>query len=267
MLCGGGVASRLLAATVVAIPNSLSEISVLEYHFMDASAVDQYLHELLPDSPSGPSGRHCKLSTANSGEYYPVSLVMTNNATWEASATTSYMTGPYAGSYSYTTFEFAPQGSNLFLIRVDKQNGYPDHAFIDVILNLMNAPGSPQLSAGGHSKVPTTLKGELEHAPYALVPPQGPSASTANDDCPEVVIDGTPYSLVFVSQLPDVQPEGLVVSSGSNRTATTSIPWGAAVTIVVDTVGTPSSETTFGCKSGQSLTPYFVNALSVTEGP
>ena len=265
LLCGGVVASHLLGATIVAIPNSLSRISVLEYGFSSAGALQRYIHELLPAVVTGPSGRYCTLAVANSGAFYPAGLFLTNNSTWEASAATSYSSGPYAGSYSYSTFEYAPQGSDLFLIRVDKQNGYPDEPFMDVVLNTINAPGSPKLNTGGHSKVPSTVKGVLQRAPYAVIPPEGPQASTANFDCPEVVIGSVPYSLVFENQLTNVQPAGLIVFSGSNGAATTTIPWGASITMVVDTFGTTSSETTFGCGTAKSPASNFANVLSVAE--
>jgi hypothetical protein len=44
--------------------------------------------------------------------------------------------------------------------------------------------------------------------------------------CPEVVVDGKPYTIVFDNQLPNVQPNGLVAFIGDGARPIT-IPWGA----------------------------------------
>jgi hypothetical protein len=82
--------------------------------------------------------------------------------------------------------------------------------------------------------------------------------------CPELVANGTVYSINLQTQLPDFQPAGFVTASGSAGLATT-IPWGARVRVVGYTVATSGI---FGCLEGnQGDSAPFLHGTSVVASP
>jgi hypothetical protein len=73
-------------------------------------------------------------------------------------------------------------------------------------------------------------------------------------------LSGTPYTIVFDNQLPNVQPNGLVAFTG-NGARTTTIPWGAHVSVVVDLFDQAGS---FGCHQvGKIAGGVYMKSLSI----
>ena len=73
----------------------------------------------------------------------------------------------------------------------------------------------------------------------------------------------TIYTLEFLEQLPNLQPQGFVTVSGTGALATT-IPWGAHVNVVEDGI---ADSGIFGCQLSGTQSAPFVHATSVTAGP
>ena len=81
-------------------------------------------------------------------------------------------------------------------------------------------------------------------------------------NCPEVSANGATYSIVVERQLPNDQPSGMVVAVAGG--AATMIPWGAHVTLGVDTFARSAQSTSFGCGK-DAVTVTFANVAIITS--
>jgi len=270
LLCGGTRPSRLTTRSIVKVPNTLSEISVLRYEFSSPSAANGFF-DAMRSQESLVQGGRCTVATAESGRFTAVSLfAIVGSRVADASGTTTFSGGAYSGAYQYNTLRYVQQDRVVYLMRLDKQHGYADNSFLDAIENTMNVRLGVKLRSGAHSLKPSEIRGVLQRGQYECCtfgqPPIGSIGSwaqSADVTCPEVVFSGTPYTIVFANQLPNVQPNGLIAFTGDGARSAT-IPWGAQVTVVVDTFGPAGS---FGCRqAGKIASGSFMNALSIKIG-
>ncbi|HEY5011485.1 MAG TPA: hypothetical protein VIK61_02115 [Acidimicrobiia bacterium] len=185
----------------------------------------------------------------------------------DASGTTTFAGGVFSGAYQYNVLRYLRQERVVYLIRVDQQHDYPDISLLDAIENAMNVRAGAELPGAAHSLKPTEVRGVLTRGRWECCsfgqPPIGPIGAWAQSEdvtCPEVVVSGTPYTIVFENQLPNVQPNGLVVFTGVG-TRSTTVPWGAHVKVVVDLFDQAG---TFGCpQAGKIAAGVYMKSLSI----
>jgi hypothetical protein len=158
------------------------------------------------------------------------------------------------------------QGRLVYLLRLDQQHNYPDLSFFNAIENSMNVRAGVKLPDGPHSLKPTEDQGVLQRGRWDCcsfgqppIGPIGPWDESEDVTCPEVVLSGTPYTIVFQNQLPNVQPNGLVALAGDGARPT-MIPWGAHVSVVVDLFDSAGS---FGCQAGKNANGTYMKSLSI----
>jgi hypothetical protein len=261
LLCEGSRPSRLVGAAIVAVPNTLSQVSVLRYEFSSGGEAGAYFEALRSQVPFVRSGS-CRAAAKDSGVFSAVSLfAFQGTGVADASGTTIFPTSLYVGR-QYNVIRYLQQGSAAYIIRIDRQTQYADIWFEDAIERMMNHGRAMIPDSRSHSSKPSQIQGVLKLGHYECcqvrTSPTGPFP--VYPICPELVITGTPYTIAFEDQLPNAQPAGLVAFSSSGGPATT-IPWGANVYAVVDTFG---SSTSFGCYLDGSKTTPVANVLSVT---
>ena len=261
LLCQGSRPSRLVGTAIVAIPNSLSQVSVLRYEFSSAGDASAYFEALRSQVPLVGAGS-CRAAAKDSGVFLAVSLfAFQGTGMADASGTTIFPSSIHVGR-QYNVIRYLQQGSGVYLIRIDRQTQYADIWFEDAIERVMNHGRETIPDNRSHSSKPSQIEGMLKLGHYECcqvrTSPTGPIP--VYPICPELVIRGTPYTIAFEDQLPNPQPAGLVAFSSSGGPATT-IPWGARIYAVVDTFG---SSTSFGCYLDGSATTPVANVLSLT---
>jgi hypothetical protein len=269
LLCGGTRPSRLTGATILRIPNTLSQVSVLRYEFSSSNTASAFF-DALRSQAHVIQGAQCMVPTADSGVFTGISLIaFVGSTVADASGTTTFANGLYSGAYQYNVLRYVQQGRDIYLIRLDKQHSYPDTA--DAVENAMNTRAGAMIRSGAHSASPSHLQGVLQRGRWECcsfgqppIGPIGPWAESEDMNCPELIVTGTPYTIAIENQLPNVQPAGLVAFPGGSRPAST-IPWGAHVRVVVDTFTQAGS---FGCREGNQIaTSIYANVISVTASP
>lgn len=266
LLCGGSPPSQLKGATVVSVPNSLSQLEVLSYHFANANDAGAFFDTLRAQVPQVRQGT-CRTAAEHGGLFSAVSLIAFGGSPdVEASGTTVYPSGTFAGAYQYNVIQYLLDAPDVYLIRLDRQLEYADVGFEDAVDRAINNGHSLHTNTGGHSLHPSTVSGVLQRGQYACCPVQeapggtiGQFAETVSMTCPELVISGTPYTIAIENQLPNVQPSGIVTFSTSGQASL--IPWGAQLTAKVDTFTTAS----FGCQEPRAQTAEYANVYSVTS--
>jgi hypothetical protein len=195
------------------------------------------------------------------------SMVAVDGFPIEASAYTVYSSGLYAGAHQYSVIRYVRQGIDSYLIQLDRQHGYPDELLVDAVVNAANLRDAPTSRASARPPPLGHIEGVLVRAQFmdrSSSGPPGPWAASEDMDCPEVVVNGFPYSIAIEHQLPNVQPTGLVVLLGGG--APTTIPWGAHVAVSVDTFTKASASTSIGCGTDPGKVT-FANAVAVTPSP
>jgi hypothetical protein len=268
LICGGSRPAILADAAVVGVPDSLASVSVVHYRFGSGDAATGYFEAIRSQVPSVTSG--CKAAAANSGVFSAVSLfAFKGQPQINASGTTAFPIGLYAGALQYNVLDFFRQGSDVFEIRVDRQTRYPDIQFEYAIERMMNH-GTSKIPGGAHSAQPAHLDGVIQLGSYLCCmeksPPIGPIGNWAlsrNRTCPEVVVSGTPYTIEMENQLLNVSSNGMVVFSSSGG-APTTIHWGQRVSVTVDDF---ANATAFGCDIGHATTAMQANVLTITANP
>ena len=267
LLCGGTSGGRLTAASVVKVPNTLSDISVVRYEFPSSSAANGFFDALRSKS-STIQNATCTGVNADSGHFLVVSLIsFPGSPRADASGTTTFAGGVFSGAYRYNVLRYVRQDRVVYLIRVDQQHDYPDISILDGIENAMNVRAGAELPRGAHSAKPTEVRGVLTRGQWECCsfgqPPIGPIGFWAQSEdvtCPQVVVTGTPYTIVFENQVPNVQPDGLVALTGDGVRSTT-IPWGAHVSVVVDLFDQAGA---FGCRVGNKISAaVYMKSLSI----
>jgi hypothetical protein len=177
------------------------------------------------------------------------------------SAATKCGRGIYDGSDSYTSIAYVVQRNVVFVVRVDRPGGYPNAAFMGVLLSAFETPGGPALSTGSHSARPTTLNAVIHPAEYSTVV-GGPNPGATDSLCPQAIVRGTRYNITFERQLPNPTPSGLLipgVRAGTNST----VRWGTSVTLVVDKFSKTEDEPYFPCRNGTTTDDTYVDVLSM----
>jgi hypothetical protein len=261
----------LAHATIVKIPNSLSQLSVLRYEFGSAGDATAYF-DALRAQVALVSNEQCTPAGLGSGVPSAVSLfAFAGSPQADATGTTAYPSGPYAGGFQYNVARYLEQGRDVYIIRVDREYAYADIALEDAVQNAMTTRTASASSIGGAASPGGYIEGVLRQGTFGCctikTPPVGPIglwAESQDMNCPELVANGTVYSINIQTQLPDLQPAGFVTASGSTGLATT-IPWGARVRVVGAAVATSGI---FGCLEGnQGDSAPFVHGMSVVASP
>lgn len=268
LICGGSRPAVLADAAVVGVPDSLASISVLHYRFGSGDAAIRYFEAIRAQVPSVTSG--CKAAAANSGVFSAVSLfAFKGQPEINASGTTAFPSGLYAGALQYNVLDFFRQGSDVFEIRLNRQTRYTDIEFEYAIERMMNH-GTVKIPGGAHSAQPAHLDGVIQLSSYLCcmeqAPPTGRVGSWAvsrNRTCPEVVVSGTPYTIEMENQLLNVSSNGMVVFS-SGAGPTTTIHWGERVSVTVDDFANANA---FGCDVGHATTAMQANVLAIAANP
>ena len=260
--CGGVAKSVRRATAAVRVPDSLLALSVSEYEFASGSGVNAYV-DAIKTLPKGSSaGHYCDSAVAHSGDFYPGSgAFLTNDGYYLLSAATQYRQGIYNGSYSYTSIAYVVHGDVVFVVRVDRQGGYPNSAFMSVLLSAFETPGAPTLNTGNHSAKPTLATAVIHPAEYSMEV-GGANPAVTNSLCPQATISGTPYNITFERQLPNSTPSGLVIPGTTAGTSTT-VRWGTTVTLMVDTFSKTENEPYFPCRNGTTTDDNYVDILSM----
>ena len=163
----------------------------------------------------------------------------------------------YAGGYQYNVLRWVQQDQSVFLIRVDQARNYPDISFLNAVENSMNARPRVRLPDGAQPST-TQVDGVLERAQWESLSP-----STLNADlCPQVRVSGTPYTIVVLNELPNVQQDGLVTFVGPDRRLAT-IPWGAHLVLRVNDFVPAGS---FGCQVPDTTNSIYLRAVAIDIG-
>jgi hypothetical protein len=260
--CGGVAKSVRRAMTAIRVPDSLLALSVSEYEFASGSGVNAYVDAIKTLPKASRTGHYCDLAVANSGDFYPGSgAYLTNDGYYLLAAATQYGRGIYNGSYSYTSIAYVTHRDIVFVVRVDRQSGYPDEAFMGVLLRAFELPGGPKLNTGNHSATPTSVTAIIHPADYDDGV-GGANPAVTNSLCPQAIVSGTPYNITFERQLPHPTPAGLVIPGTTAGTSTT-VRWGSTVTLVVDTFGKTENEPYSPCRNGTVTDENYVDILSI----
>ncbi len=270
LICGGSRGGRLIDAAIVAVPDSLSQISVLHYQFSGKDGANVYFDAMRSQVPIVRDGQ-CKTPTANSGVLLIGFLfAFKGEPQVDASGTTTFPSGRYAGALQYNVLRYFRQGSDVYVIRIDRQNLYADIEFENAIERLMNHGTATVPIAGAHSAQPSRAEGVLQLGRYqcCLQQPSGGGsigkwALSRDMTCPEFILSGTAYDIEIENQLPNVSAGGLVAFTTKGQPATT-IPWGKHVYLVVDIFNSPNA---FSCDLGRGQTTPVANALSISTSP
>jgi hypothetical protein len=262
LFCGGTRASHLAGAAIVNIPNTLSQVSVRQYEFASASAASDYFDALLAQT-STVQAAHCIVTTPGPGTFSAVSLIQDTKSMVDASGTTIYTGGFFAGSRQYNVIRYVQQGRDVYIIELDRANGYAEASLEEEVLNAISSrPVSTSTT------LPPTfvnrVQGVLSHATYQSLIAAAPGSWAESEDayCPEVIANGVPYSIVFLNQLPNAQQGGIVVAGSGGQPIT--IPWGTRVMVAADSTHGRSSDLGCGPVTGKLL---FQPAISVSPYP
>lgn len=262
--CGGVAKSVRTGAAAIRVPDSLLALSVARYRFPDTSSVNAYVHEVTTIS-SQATGGACKVPGPFPGATYSSPIgYLTNDGYYMLTAPIKLGPGIYQGSYLYITIAYVVQGDEVSVVRVDRQAGYANEAFMGSLLTALEPSGGPTLNTGSHSAHPSTTTAVLRRADYLdIVGGANPAVSGAL--CPQAVIGGVPYNITFERQLPHTTPLGVVVP-GSKAGTSTIIRWGSRATLSVDLFDTVTGEPGDGCVSGtgsKAITPGWVRVISM----
>ena len=183
-------------------------------------------------------GARCTVAAPDSGVFSAVSLfAIEGSHQADASGTTTFSGGMYSGGYQYNTLRWVQQDRVVYLIRLDKAHAYADISVLDAVETAMNARPGGNVQGRAQSAKPSQLRGVLQRGEWecctfgqAPTGPIGRWVEVENMTCPEIVVSGTHYTIRFENQLPNVQPNGLVVFTGV-RTQSTTVPWGTHVEV------------------------------------
>jgi hypothetical protein len=200
--CGGTRQSRLADATIVKIPNSLSQVSVLRYEFGSADDAAAYF-DALRAQVALVSNEQCTPAGLGSGVPSAVSLfAFAGSPQADTTGTTAYPSGPYAGGFQYNVARYLEQGRDVYVIRVDREYAYADIALEDGVQNAMTTRTASASSIGGATSPAGYLEGVLRQGTFGCctiktppVGPIGPWAESQDMNCPELVANGTVYSI------------------------------------------------------------------------
>jgi hypothetical protein len=269
LICGGSRPAALVDAAIVGIPGSLADVSVVNYRFSSKDAAAAYFEAIRSQASMVPPGQ-CKAPAPNSGVFSAVSLfAFKGQPQVDASGTTAFPTGPYAGAMQYNVLQLLREGIDVFEIRIDRQTRYADISFEEAIERLMNHGTAKIPDTGAHSAQPSHVDGVLQLGTYMCcmekTPPVGPIGAWARSrdmTCPELLVGGTPYTIEMENQLENVSATGMVAYSSSGPA--TKVHWGQRVSALVDTFG---EATAFGCYVGNSNTAMQANVLSISANP
>lgn len=246
--CGGSANSIRTEVTAVRVPGSLLTLSVANYRFPSSSDVRSYLHAVTAVAATAQAGA-CPAQGAPSGAIYSAPIgYLTNDGYYLMTAPTKLGPGIYSGAYLYISIAYVANGDDVSVVRVDRQAGYANEAFMGSLLTMLEAPGGPKLNTGSHSAQFSTSTATLRRANYSdYVGGANPAVTTTL--CPEAIIDGVTYNITLERQLPHTTPAGLVVPGAKEGTSTT-IRWGDKARVVVDLVDTSESEPGDECVNG-----------------
>jgi hypothetical protein len=267
LLCGGTVPSRLAAASVLRIPNTLSRLSVLQYDFASPSAAASFFDSLRGQYSQVQAGS-CTDTTPDSARFTAVSLfAVRGSRNADASGTSTFQSGPYVGGYQYNVFHWVLQGHSVFLIRLDQAHAYPDVWFVNAVENTMNTRPTANLPTGQTTHA-GLVDGVLEPGQWQCCTTGSattisPWAQTSDARCPEILIDGKSRTLAIINELPNVQPSGVVTFVGPQRRLAT-VPWGAHLKIRDDFPPTVGS---LGCQVRHEIVPViYTRAVTIDGG-
>jgi hypothetical protein len=244
---------------------------VLRYEFGSADDAAAYFDALRAQAALV-SGERCTPAGVGAGVPSAVSLfAFAGSPQADTSGTTAYPSGPYAGGFQYNVARYLEQGRDVYIIRVDREYAYADIALEDAIQNAMTTRTASAPTIGGPTSPSVDIEGVLRQGTFGCctikmpaVGPIGPWAESQDMNCPELVANGTVYTINIQAQLPDLQPAGFVTASDSTGLATT-IPWGARVRVVGATIATSGI---FGCLEGNlGDSAPFLHGTSVLASP